>query len=232
MKSICTRAPLRIAVLDDHPLIGKAIQYSLLQETDLQLVAVFTHRQEMMPAIERAEFDLLVLDYLLGDQELDGLQLVRQLHTHYPDLPILVSSSVESPAVVQLVIKAGARGYIGKSKDLSELICAIRQVAAGKRFLSYDMQLEIEKLQESDKELKEYIKPRTSNEDIPVLIRELSPRELEVIRCYLRGMTLPQIAAKYSRSRKTISGQKQSALRKLGLRSDIELFKYQNIFTF
>ena len=52
-----------------------------------------------------------------------------------------------------------------------------------------------------------------------------------MIRCYLDGLSITQIAGKYARSRKTISGQKQTALRKLGLRSDLELFKYKQYFT-
>jgi DNA-binding CsgD family transcriptional regulator len=55
-------------------------------------------------------------------------------------------------------------------------------------------------------------------------ILSLSPREHEVLRCYLAGMSVSDIAAKFARSSKTISTQKQSALRKLGIRSDAELF--------
>lgn len=52
----------------------------------------------------------------------------------------------------------------------------------------------------------------------------LSPKEQEVIRCFLTGMTVTDIAEKFSRSLKTVSGQKQSAMRKLGLKADHELF--------
>jgi RNA polymerase sigma factor (sigma-70 family) len=55
-------------------------------------------------------------------------------------------------------------------------------------------------------------------------ILSLSPREHEVLRCYLAGMSVSDIAAKFARSSKTISTQKQSALRKLGIRNDAELF--------
>ncbi|MEV8761136.1 helix-turn-helix transcriptional regulator, partial [Klebsiella pneumoniae] len=55
----------------------------------------------------------------------------------------------------------------------------------------------------------------------------LSPREREVLRCCLDGMSVTDIAEKFARSVKTISGQKQSAFRKLGVRSDNELFKIE-----
>lgn len=220
---------LKVAVLDDHPLIRKALQYSLEAEAGIEVVGVFKNREEAMPALETGNIDLLILDYLLREADLDGLQLIKHLRVRFPQLKILVSSSVESPAVVQLVIKAGVKGYIGKSKEHEELVEAIRQVGAGKRYLTADMQLELDKFHETDKEMLSYVEPRKEGDDIEVMIRQLSAREMEVVRCYLAGLSITQIAAKYNRSRKTISGQKQTALRKLGLRSDVELFRFKDL---
>ncbi|WP_394521119.1 DNA-binding response regulator [Pantoea sp. SGAir0184] len=221
----------QIAVLDDHPLIGKAMQYRLAQEPQLDLAGAFAQRQQLMAFLQRHPLDILVLDYMLGEDQLDGLQMVKQLRLHYPQLKILVSSAVEKPAIVQLLLKAGVQGFVGKSHDQEVLIDAIHQICRGKRFLTPDMMLELDKFQESDREMHDYLAPRQAGEDITLLLRELSPREIEVIRCYLDGLSITQIAGKYARSRKTISGQKQTALRKLGLRSDLELFKYKQYFT-
>ncbi len=221
----------QIAVLDDHPLICKAMQYRLAQEPQLDLAGAFAQRQQLMNFLQRHPLDILVLDYMLGEDQLDGLQMVKQLRLHYPQLKILVSSAVEKPAIVQLLLKAGVQGFVGKSHDQEVLIDAIHQICRGKRFLTPDMMLELDKFQESDREMHDYLTPRQAGDDISLLLRELSPREIEVIRCYLDGLSITQIAGKYARSRKTISGQKQTALRKLGLRSDLELFKYKQYFT-
>ncbi|WP_343550904.1 response regulator transcription factor [Pantoea sp.] len=221
----------QVAVLDDHPLIGKAIQYRLAQEPLLQLAGTFSQRQQLMAFLQRNPLDVLVLDYMLGDGDLDGLQMVKQLRMRYPNLRILVSSSVEKPAIVQLLLKAGVHGFVGKSEDQEVLINALHQVCRNKRFLTADMLLEMDKFSESDREMHEYLLPREMGDDLTLLLRELSPREIEVIRCYLDGLSITQIAGKYARSRKTISGQKQTALRKLGLRSDLELFKYKEYFS-
>lgn len=220
----------QIAVLDDHPLIGKAMQYRLAQEPQLDLAGAFAQRQQLMTFLQRQPIDILVLDYMLGEDQLDGLQMVKQLRLHYPQLKILVSSAVEKPAIVQLLLKAGVQGFVGKSHDQEVLIDAIHQICRGKRFLTPDMMLELDKFQESDREMHDYLTPRQAGDDITLMLRELSPREIEVIRCYLYGLSITQIAGKYARSRKTISGQKQTALRKLGLRSDLELFKYKQYF--
>ncbi|HBD32841.1 MAG TPA: DNA-binding response regulator, partial [Cupriavidus sp.] len=57
----------------------------------------------------------------------------------------------------------------------------------------------------------------------------LTEKEREVLRCFLDGITVNEIAAKFSRSKKTVSGHKQSALRKLGIRSDNDLFKVRHL---
>jgi DNA-binding NarL/FixJ family response regulator len=68
----------------------------------------------------------------------------------------------------------------------------------------------------------------TDELDIEKLSKLLTPREAEIIRCFLDGMAIVDIAAKLKRSRKTISGHKQTGMKKLGISSDLELFKYRS----
>jgi DNA-binding NarL/FixJ family response regulator len=222
--------PLRIAVLDDHPLIRKALEYSLMTEEGMSLAGLFKNRQEIMPLLNDNGVDVLVLDYLLGDEEMDGLKLIRYLNLHFPHLKIIMSSAVESAAIVQLAIRAGAHGFVGKSEEHQLLLDGIRTVGSGKKYITPEMQLRLDKFHATDKEMQDYVEPREKGQDVQVRIRTLSPREIEVILCYLEGMTIMQIAAKFSRSRKTISGQKQKALSKLGLESDLDLYKFRDEF--
>jgi len=219
---------IRIAVLDDHPMIRNAFEFSLAASADMQLVAACASRQEMLSVLRTHEVDVLVLDYLLGENDVDGLLLIRQLLSHFPQLKILVSSSVESPGIVKLILRAGGWGFIGKSKSFREISEAIRLVASGSKFLTEDMRLQIERIAETDGEMKMYVQPSKADDSVDRLLKTLTPREIEVIRCYLNGMSLGQIAQKFARHVKTISGQKQSALRKLGCRSDAELFLFKD----
>lgn len=223
--------PIKIAVLDDHPLILKAFQYGIAAEEDMVLVGLCSSRVELAPLLSAEHIDVLILDYHLADDDLDGILLIKHLHNTFPLLKILVSSTVEIPALVQLMFKAGIRGFIGKSQHQDSVINAIRRVAAGQLYVSREMQLELDRVAEPVKEMQAFIEQREDDMplDVSKLLRQLSPREMEVIRCYLDGLTIAQIAAKFFRSRKTISGQKQTALRKLGLRSDLELFKLKDL---
>jgi DNA-binding NarL/FixJ family response regulator len=157
----------------------------------------------MMAALRSTPADVLLIDYALGCNDIDGLNLIRALRVRFPDSRILVSSSHDNPATTALALKAGAAGFVGKSRELGELVQVIRQVASG------------------PPQAGAVLAPDGS----PAHGAALSPREQEVLRCCLDGMSVTQIAAKFSRSVKTISGQKQAALRKLGVRNDSELFK-------
>ncbi|MGK3138367.1 response regulator [Pantoea trifolii] len=224
---------INIVVVDDHPLIREALKNSIQHHASLSLVALCKNREELMQYLPHHTVDLLVLDYVLGGKDtVDGLQLIKQLRARYPKLKILMYSAIESPALVQMVLKNGVRGYISKTKDVDELIEAILNVAGGKRVVSNDMQYELDKFRESEKSMEEYVLPRSedASKDIEMLIKELTPRENEVIYCYLNGMTINDIAIKFNRSRKTVSGHKQAALRKMGMSTDLDLFRFKEFW--
>ena len=215
---------LRIALLDDHALIREALSVRLSAETDFALHGVYATSAELLEALRQEELDLLVLDYQLGDGELDGLRLISLLRQRYPAMRVVIFSSAERPATVHMSIRAGASGFVGKSQNTDDLLKAIRVTALGRLYLSPTMAAELEKLPEP-----EALEGGDSLSSEPGLLNysELSPKESEVLRCCLEGLSVNQIALKFSRSKKTISGQKQAAFRKLGIRTDAELFKLQ-----
>ncbi|GAJ73388.1 two component transcriptional regulator, LuxR family [Vibrio sp. JCM 18904] len=214
-----SKPKIRIALLDDHTLIREALSVRLSAEHDFDVQGIYSTSTELLNAIRLKTFDLLVLDYQLSDGELDGLRLISLIRQRYPPaLQIVIFSSAERSATVQMSIRAGAAGYVGKSQSTDDLIRAIRMAVRGQVCLSKRLTTE----------------PKTVNmarsaNNINNLVdyANLSPKEHEVLRCCLAGLTVTQIAQKFSRSRKTISAQKQSAFRKLGIVTDSELFKLQ-----
>lgn len=218
--------PLRIAVLDDHSLIQLAMKMRLSREADFVVVGIYANSRDLFALMPDAKPDLLILDYVLAETELDGLHLLGLIRRRFPELCILMSSSAEKPSLVNLILSTGANGFFGKSEDTELLIDAIRSVASGETYISPALQHALGRspglhmLQHGDQHA----------EDGQQLLdyAALSPKEREVLRCCLDGMSVSQIARKFLRSTKTISGQKQSAFRKLGVRTDAELFKMQS----
>lgn len=215
--------PLRIVLLDDHTLIRDGLKIRFSMESDFKVTGVYSGSSELIAALRTEQADLLVLDYQLSDGELDGLRLIQLLRSHYPTLRILVFSSIERPATVNMAIRAGANGFFGKSQPTEELVRAIRMVALDRLYLSPSMSAELDSIPQTPTAGMEQ---NGSAEDQNSLVNypTLSPKEREVLRCCLEGMTVTQIADKFLRSRKTISGQKQAAFRKLNVSSDAELF--------
>lgn len=217
-------SPLRIVLLDDHALIRDALKIRLTLEPDFNVLGVYSTSKGLIEGLREQEADLLVLDYQLTEGELDGLRLIQLVRSHYPTLRIVIYSSSERPATVNMSIRAGANGFVGKSQETDELLRAIRMVALDRIYLAPAMAAELNKLPiPQTVDIDQAFDGDKALADHP----ELSPKESEVLRCCLEGMSVSQIATKFLRSRKTISGQKQAAFRKLGIRTDTELFKLQ-----
>ncbi|WP_346727551.1 response regulator transcription factor [Pseudomonas sp. SWRI81] len=218
-------SPLRVAILDDHPLVRRGFGSRIESERDLKLVAMYAGSRELLAGLRNEAVDVLVLDYSLQQDELDGLNLIRLLRVRHPEVRILVSSSAESLATISLALRAGASGFVGKSQEVDDLLGAIRTVACERVYLAQEVALELGHVPSRQGEDEVGKSIRVDSDSALVSHPLLSPKEQEVLRCCLDGMSVSQIAHKFTRSRKTISGQKQSAFRKLGVSCDSELHK-------
>lgn len=220
---------IRVVILDDHAVVHHGISSYLAERTDIAVVASFAKSRDLICWLEANHTDVVLLDYTLGPGEIDGLNLVKLISIRFPDCKILMTSSSDTPATVNMTMRAGALGFFGKSESLSELAHAISVVAKGRPYISAELSDRLMSSAMPDPRMAEK-KPVRAESALPLSDSglsadlRLSPREHEVLRCYLAGMSVSDIAVKFSRSRKTISTQKQAAFRKLGIRSDAELF--------
>jgi len=197
----CAQA-IRVAVLDDHVVVRYGIELLIAHSTGCVWTGAASTSDELLRLLASAPCHVLILDYQLSTDEIDGWSLVRHLRAHFPHVRILVYTAYGSANVASMMRRAGAHGFLGKSAGLDLLMDAVRQVAAG-----------------------EFVFPAgTVDRSPPAGLgggrAELSPRENEVLRCCLQGMCVTDIAQKFSRSVKTISAQKQAGFRKLGVRTD------------
>ncbi|RUL78225.1 response regulator transcription factor [Dyella choica] len=212
---------LRVMLLEDHVLVRHAMELLLKHEYGLDVTGSFCTPRELFEALKQNRPDVVVTDYALGAADTDGAKLLRSLHLHYPSVRVLVVSSHCNTATIALAKKVGAHGFIGKTQHESELHFAIRAVAAGRTYFSQYLVDTIDPIHPA----KPSDKPVADLGDELLDAFKLSAREHEVLRCMLDGMSITAIAKKFSRSVTTISAQKHSAFRKLGLRNNHELFK-------
>jgi len=119
---------------------------------------------------------------------------------------------MDNPGVLRTLIALGVRCIISKSDDASHLIPAIHIASSGGQYFSPTVNAIVQTLDKP---------PGEDNKNV-----NLSKRESEVIRLYVSGMKINDIAAQLHRSKQTVSSQKNSAMKKIGVASDADLFKY------
>jgi DNA-binding NarL/FixJ family response regulator len=212
----------RIVLLDDHPIVIEGIVKRLAGIPDVQVLGTYTTARDLIQALATSteKIDLAIVDFSLGPQEVDGVNLLRALKLRYPETAVLVLSSHFNPATVALTLQAGVNGFLSKTQGPDDLIDAIDQIARGRTYLPATMREQLDELSGA---------PPVRNVVPGQVAEALSPREHEVLRCTLDGMSTSDISAKFSRAMSTISTQKKSAYQKLGIRSDAELFKIRNL---
>lgn len=223
---------IRVALLDDHAVVRYGTASRLAEEPNLLIVGSYETSRAMITGLRDAPADVLLVDYALGPAEIDGVSLIRALATKFPDSAILVFSAHYDPATVALALRVGARGFVGKSLGMAKLVQAIQTVATRSVYLDPDMSYQLVETPLVDtsnaSDANALSAPGDASEKV-IAGSSLSIKEREVIRCLLGGMTVSEIATKFNRSAKTISTQKSVAFRKLGVTSDIGLFKLMHM---
>ncbi len=203
--------PLRILVVDDHPLFQEALRELINREPGWQVCGKATDAVEAMRLVEETAPDMVIVDISLGDS--NGIDLIKQISSKDPDLPILVVSMHDESLYSERAIRAGARGYVTKHEPPKVVKTAIQQVLAGELYLSHRMATSLlAKLIHGEEDL-----PKESPFD------RLTDRELEVFRLLGQGNGARQIAEQLNLSVATINSFRARIREKLHLKNSTQL---------
>ena len=204
---------LRVVVADDHPVILFGAEHALLKFPGMEVVGRARQSTELVKMLQAIECDVLVTDLAMpGGQYGDGLQLIDYLRRNFPNLPIAVLTMLENPALLKRLLDLGVTSVVNKSDDLKHIALAVQHVGRRMRYMSPSVKAVFDGLR---------VNSAGKRDD-----SKLSRRELEVVRLFVSGMTIKEIAERVNRSIKTISTQKNAAMRKLGIDRDSDLFQY------
>ncbi|TCV94784.1 LuxR family two component transcriptional regulator [Luteibacter rhizovicinus] len=202
---------LKVILADDHPLV--AIGGSLaLGTAGIDVVGTATNPDELIQLLRELPCDVVITDFLMpSESQNDGLTLIENIVRDFPKISLVILTMIDRASALQAMLARGAVGIVDKRAPMDELADAARAVDAGETYLSESL-LRI---------LDEAEKTATPTTDMP-----LSPRESDVIRMFVGGMSLGKIAEREGKSVKTISRQKRDAMRKLGVHHDSLLGQY------
>jgi DNA-binding NarL/FixJ family response regulator len=185
---------VRVLVADDHPLALAAIRAILEAEGDIAVVAEATSGSQVLPRVREYEPDLVVLDLNLPG--LDGLACLARLRRDHASLPVVVCSGSAGDEDVERVRALGARAFVTKAGDPSELPRALRAAADGEPFGIYG-RLEVA--------------PR------PAETLGLSDRETTLLQTLARGLSNQEIGKELWITEQTVKFHLTNVYRKLGV---------------
>ena len=124
----------RILLVDDHPVVRQGIKQVLAGAFDPAVVGEASNAEEGMNVVQSTEWDVMVLDLSLPGTS--GLDLLKDLRRERPALPVLVLSMHAPDQFARRAISAGASGYLTKDSHPSELVKAVEEVIAGRRYVN------------------------------------------------------------------------------------------------
>ncbi len=198
----------RILIVDDHPLVRTGLAQLIGDCPDLEVCGEAGDMAEALKLVEVTQPDLAIIDLSLAGGS--GLDLIERIRSRFKDVLMLVASMHDETLYAERVLAAGARGYINKQEAQDRIIQAVRQVLAGKVYLSQRM---------TERMLSGMVDARADKRDIDTL----SNRELQVFELIGRGVTSGRIAERLNLSTKTIETHQARIKKKLGLGSAHEL---------
>ncbi len=203
----------RILIVDDHPMMRTGLAQLIGNEPDLKVIAEASTAGQAINLATKHRFELALLDISLPDK--NGLELIKDLRSLCPELPILVVSMHDEMVYAERALRAGARGYIMKQEGGQKFLTAIRQVLGGQIYVSDAMSARI---------LEVFSGKQGDQGGSPV--RKLSDREFEVFQFIGQGVSNRAIAEQLHLSVKTVEVHRAHIKEKLGLKTATELVRY------
>jgi DNA-binding NarL/FixJ family response regulator len=202
----------RIFLVDDHPMVREWLGHLITSQPDLVVCGEASSRPEALERIGPAAASLVIVDITL--KQSNGLELIKDLRTLHPDLPVLVLSMHDESIYAERVIRAGASGYINKQELTTHVVAAIRKILAGQVYLS----------EEATSRLLSRTRLGAPAGHSPV--EKLADRELSVFELIGKGRTSRQIAEELGIGIKTVESYRARIKEKLQLANATELVQH------
>ena len=200
---------IKVVICDDHPVCCEGLKKAFAQTSDIRVAGEAHDGPELMEVLGGTFCDVVILDISLPRS--NGLEVLKGLAGRRPPVPVIILSMHPEDQYAVRALRLGAAGYLAKDSPISELIGALRKVAAGGKYVSTSQaELLAEEFQRGQKPA----------------IERLSDRELQVMLKLAAGEGIKEIAHNLSISPSTIGSHRARILRKLGLRTNADLVRF------
>ena len=206
-----TSPPITIVLGDDHNIVLKGLRALLESQPGFSVIGEATDGLKVSNLAEQLKPDILVVDLMMPG--LSGFDVARRVVKRLPKTRVIILSMYSSEPHVVEALQSGAMAYVVKDASPEELATAIREVSAGRRYLSAPYSNEL---------IDTYLKRPGGVDPYDTL----TPREREVLHLVAEGMTSGEIAGRLFISPRTAESHRANLMRKLGLRSRTDLVRF------
>jgi two-component system, NarL family, captular synthesis response regulator RcsB len=205
---------IRVAIADDHPLLLTGLTYELSQLSGFTVVGQAQNSTQLIELLSERAVDVVISDYTMpGGIHGDGLALFGFIRQRFPNTQLIALTMMSNPGALRSLFTQGVKCILSKADSLVYIVDALHAALSNRRFLSPTV----------DAIMKMHGMDSSAHSS---LTKKLSPRELEVVRLFVSGLTVSEIAERLHRSKQTISTQKMNAMRRLGIKRDTDLIIY------
>lgn len=204
--------PLNLLIADDHQLITEGLSKMLQSEKEVGEIYIARNGQEAVDEAFSKDVDCVVMD--INMPVLNGLEATKEIKRKNPEIKIIIVSMLSDASIVSKLMKAGADAFIGKETGKSELLLALKKIMLGEKYISPKI----------SNNLILHLTDRTVNKINQS--KNLTLRELEILRYIAEGLTNQEIAEKLFLSTATVDTHRKNMLAKLQVKNTASLVKY------
>lgn len=204
-------SPIRVFLVDDHPIVRKGLRTLLEEQGDIVVVGESGSGQQALYDIPRVKPDVVVMDIALPD--VNGIEVTHQVRRY---TQVVILSMYNGREFVRQAMRAGAKAYVLKESVLSDLVTAVRFAVVGQPFASAKASTFVE--------VNGLFSQSEGDSGDP--FNTLTPRERQVLLLVAEGFTTREIATRLQISPKTVDAHRVNAMRKLDLHSAVEVTRY------
>lgn len=197
--------PIRVLVVDDHPMVAQGIQSILESYDDLMVVGTLGNGRDVINQLDTLKPNVILMD--LNMPEMGGLTATELVLERSPDTAVLILSMHDSPEYIASALDHGARGYVLKDVPTDEIKDAIDAVMRGERYLCTGAQGSIE--------------PKSGD-----IRSQLTDREQTILLQLAQGLSNKDVARDLDISVRTVETHRKNIKRKLGISSTAGLTRY------
>ncbi|WP_396957068.1 response regulator [Nitrosomonas sp.] len=201
---------IKVMITDDHAIVRQGLKQILSETGDITVTGEAEAGFQAIRIIRQHDFDVMLLDISLPDR--NGIEVLKQIRKERPALAVLMLSMHNENEFAIRALKAGAAGYLNKQSAPAQLVTAIRQVAAGQKFITPALAMEL-------------ANAITTDVDRPPHAM-LSDREYQTLCLIAAGRGLSEISEEMCLSPKTVSVYRARLMDKLRLSNNSELIRY------